>query len=150
MHQYYIRAKLGKHTFQALQYRRCHIAQVLTRLHDIQVIIWRNGEQPHYLIEHLPMLAGNTYLCVKTLIRRQRECQRSHFDGFWTRTKNTKRFHSKHSFNQCDAAILQKTDGVNRVCPNRWSRCFGLNRHRFLPLPTPMSTRLWPDALEQS
>ena len=44
-----------------------HVVKILPRLHDVQVIIRRNFKEMQHLIQHLPVLTGYAYNCLKCI-----------------------------------------------------------------------------------
>ncbi|MNG93490.1 hypothetical protein D3C79_524590 [compost metagenome] len=88
--QDHIRLELCQDRLEPLQDCRGDIGQVLTWLHDVQVIVRRDLEQLQHLVEHLAVLAGHAYARLEAIVLSQVEGQRCHFDGLWAGTKYDK------------------------------------------------------------
>ena len=74
------------HTYQNTS---CHIIQILSWFHNIQIIIRNDFKYMQYLIKHFAMLTGNTYDCLELLrIFLKFFHQRSHLYGFGTSPEN--------------------------------------------------------------
>src|SRR5258705_8577504 len=74
-----------------------NIGQALVRLHQIEVVIRPDGYHLQDLVEHLPVLRGNTDLNVETGVLAQRVDDRKELDRFWPRSENDKDFHRQPS-----------------------------------------------------
>ncbi|MNQ76526.1 hypothetical protein D3C85_913690 [compost metagenome] len=82
----------AEYRFHPLQDGSGNVTEILTRLHDVEVIVWLQLEKIEYLVKHFPVLASNTQLGVKTLIGSKCQCEWSHLDGFGTRAKYAQSF----------------------------------------------------------
>ncbi|MND78928.1 hypothetical protein D3C80_706490 [compost metagenome] len=60
VYQNAIRLELGKHRFQPLQDGGGDIGQILSRLHDVEVIVRLDLEQIEHLVQHLSVLSCDT------------------------------------------------------------------------------------------
>ena len=89
MNKYYIRSALFEHITQTDKDTCGYVGEVLTLLHDIEVVIRFHIEDLEYLIEHFAMLSGNTYYCLKILcMLLEFFYKRTHFNSFGTSTKD--------------------------------------------------------------
>jgi len=70
------------------------VAQVLPRLHQVQIEIGLDAEDVEHLVEHLPVLGGDADFCINARIRREDLHDRRHLDGFGACTKNGEDFHT--------------------------------------------------------
>jgi len=93
MDQHHVGLELGKYVFQPLQDCCGDIREVLAGLHDAEVEIRPDVEQPEYLVKHFAVLAGDANLGVKAFIGGQCQCQRGHFDGFGAGAEDAEGFH---------------------------------------------------------
>ncbi|MNF88705.1 hypothetical protein D3C84_712040 [compost metagenome] len=71
MHEDDVGLELGEDRFHALQNSGGDVRQVLARLHDVQIEVRRDLEKIQYLVQHLAMLAGYTYLGFEAFVRRE-------------------------------------------------------------------------------
>ena len=91
MNQYYIRMNFFQDITHTQQYSGSNVVQILSLLHDIQVIIRLDIENMENLVKHFTVLSGYANQCFK-LMRSFLELfhQRGHFYSFWTCSKNQK------------------------------------------------------------
>ena len=83
MHQDDVRFGLFEYVSHAHQYPCSNVVQVLSLLHDVQVVVGYDVEQVKYLVEHLPVLPGHAYEGGEVLrVFFEGLYQRGHFDGF--------------------------------------------------------------------
>ncbi len=82
--------ELRENVFHSLQNGNSYISQILPRTHDIEIEVRDDLEEIQDLVKHLTMLAGNAYPRLETIIVRQCQGYRGHFDSLRPRTKHTK------------------------------------------------------------
>ncbi|MNC47994.1 hypothetical protein D3C75_970860 [compost metagenome] len=71
MHQHHIGLEFGQYRLDTLQNPGGHAGQVLAGFHDVQVVIRGDTEQFQYLVEHLPVLAGDAHAGFEAAVLRQ-------------------------------------------------------------------------------
>jgi hypothetical protein len=54
-----IRSHLAQHARDPLEYGGCHIAEILSLSHDVEVMVGLDLEYVEHLVQHLPMLTGD-------------------------------------------------------------------------------------------
>ena len=84
-----IRLRFIQHIAQPKEYTGSHVVQVLTLLHDVQVIIRIHSENLQHLIQHLPMLPRYADYCLECF-RMLLELldQRAHLNGLRAGSEN--------------------------------------------------------------
>ena len=78
-------AQRSEHRLQAAENARRRLRQRLSRLHQIQIVVWDDFEHRQHLIEHLAMLGGDADANVeRVVVGAQIVHQRAKFDGLRT------------------------------------------------------------------
>ena len=89
VNQHEVRLRLLQDRTHSGQHTGGYVIEVLSLFHDIQIVIRMNIENMQHLIQHLPMLPGNTYDRIENVgILLELLDKRSHFDGLWTSAEN--------------------------------------------------------------
>jgi hypothetical protein len=84
LHQHIVWLELLEDRTQPSQDAREDVAQRLSGLHDVKIVIGFQREGGHHLIEHLAMLTGDADARQNFFLLRERLDHRCHFDGFRT------------------------------------------------------------------
>ena len=85
MNEDYIRSALLKHITKTGEDACSYIGEVLTLLHDVEVVIRGDIKNAKHLVEHLTMLTCNAYYGLELLWSALEFFdQRTHFDCLWT------------------------------------------------------------------
>ena len=89
MNEYDIRTALLKYVTESGEDTCSDIGEVLTLLHDVEVVVRGYIEDLEYLIEHFAMLTGDAHdglELIGTLL--ELLDQWAHLDGLWTGSEN--------------------------------------------------------------
>ncbi len=94
MHEHHIRMCGIKHATHSREHPRCNVVQILTGLHDVEVVVGFDTEQVENLIKHLPMLSCHGHHSFKIL---RPACKtthkRCHLYGFGACSENQHYFY---------------------------------------------------------
>ncbi len=87
--KHHVRLHLPVHIAQSGKHPGGDIVEVLPLLHDVEVVMGRDAEQPQYLVEHLAVLTGNADKGLEP-VGLFLKCfhQRGYLDGFGTGAKD--------------------------------------------------------------
>ena len=83
MYQHNVWLRLFQYVTHACQHAGCHVIEVLTLLHDVQVVVGLYVKDAQHLVEHLAVLTRHANLCLKVgVVFLKGFHQWSHLDGF--------------------------------------------------------------------
>ena len=129
-----VRLHLAEHVAHTLKHARRDRGQVLTLLHDVQIIVRPDAEAVHDGVEHLAVLRRDAHDALKLRMLLQLEHERRHFDCLRPCAEDG------HDFN-----------AFAHHCPPVQARCFRLLRQSPLPLrPLPPAAPRQGDACVRS
>jgi hypothetical protein len=84
LHQNVVGLKLREDRSEPAQNARKDIAQRLSRLHDVEIVVGLQRKRGHHLVEHFAVLTGDADSRQDFLLLSQCADDRCHFDGFRT------------------------------------------------------------------
>jgi hypothetical protein len=84
LHQHIVGLKLREDRSEPAQHARKGIAQRLSGLHDVEIVVGLQRKRGHHLIEHLAVLTGDTDSRQDFFLLGECVDDRCHFDGFRT------------------------------------------------------------------
>ena len=89
VNKHHIGAHLLQNGLQLKQDIARNVEKRLSGLHDGQIVIWHNLENPQHLLEHFTMLTRHTHRNVEFVrTRLQLVNERTHLDRLWACAKN--------------------------------------------------------------
>ena len=88
MDKHDVRLHLTEHFAHPLKHARCDRGQILSLLHDVEIVVGTNAETVHDGVEHFPVLRRDAHDALDLGMLLQLQHERSHFDRFRPRAEN--------------------------------------------------------------
>ena len=96
MHEHHVGFDLSEHVAHAQEHTASHVVEILSWLHNIQIVIRGDAEYLKHLVKHLAMLACHADTCLERIVFFKFQHEWSHLDSFGSCAEN-KHYFSFHN-----------------------------------------------------